>query len=264
TAIGKGVVHEIFVHVDGDPDPYTCPNGVKMSDFQMPEVLEAKPRYDAHDKPTGDVDPCAGNGCFADDDFKAFSAPMGGRSRSVRIVYLNATRGPGCAVHSLGHGWESTAGSGTLASVKTDFRRFANFDLDTRLGLPFENWYACSAADCITYHGQNALTWKADGKTGNVAKYDQGCGAVHFPPNARAQYDDQNAAPVLSTCETFGIAGGKPAAYTDAKSGRYDKLAPDCEGGWQVYWRQSFPGLGNKAKHADGTPMKSWWPYLFY
>ena len=37
-----------------------------------------------------------------------------------------------------------------------------------------------------------------------------------------------------------------------------------CTAGWQIYWRQSMPGYQNKAKATDGTPMKNWWPMLFY
>jgi hypothetical protein len=29
-------------------------------------------------------------------------------------------------------------------------------------------------------------------------------------------------------------------------------------------WGQSIPGLGNRARNADGTAMKHWWPLLFY
>jgi hypothetical protein len=65
---------------------------------------------------------------------------------------------------------------------------------------------------------------------------------------------------------TFGLGTGKdrPVPYTDAKSQRYDGIAPDCEGGWQVYWRQSFPGFATTAVGRDRTPLHSWWPYLFY
>jgi hypothetical protein len=30
------------------------------------------------------------------------------------------------------------------------------------------------------------------------------------------------------------------------------------------YWRQSMPGYQNKATATDKTPMKNWWPVLFY
>jgi hypothetical protein len=36
------------------------------------------------------------------------------------------------------------------------------------------------------------------------------------------------------------------------------------DGGWQTYLRQSMPGYDNPAFAEDGTPMKNWWPFLFY
>ena len=40
--------------------------------------------------------------------------------------------------------------------------------------------------------------------------------------------------------------------------------ASDCGGGWQVYLRQSIPGLGNRARDTTHQPMKNWWPFMFY
>jgi hypothetical protein len=74
---------------------------------------------------------------------------------------------------------------------------------------------------------------------------------------------------VLSTCEHFGLrdgAGGvdRAESYTSAKSHPFDALSPDGEGGWQIYWRQSFPGLDNPAHSVSGEPMPNWWPYIYY
>jgi hypothetical protein len=43
-----------------------------------------------------------------------------------------------------------------------------------------------------------------------------------------------------------------------------DRALGSCGGGWQTYWRQSMPGLGNTAIRSDGAPMDNWWPMLFY
>ena len=51
---------------------------------------------------------------------------------------------------------------------------------------------------------------------------------------------------------------------TLAKVAALAQMFPDCGGGWQIYWRQSIPGLGTRAKNADGSTMKNWWPLLFY
>ena len=56
-----------------------------------------------------------------------------------------------------------------------------------------------------------------------------------------------------------------PDIYTNDKAARI--AAPtqfNCGGGWQIYLRQSMPGLGNHAFDKDGKQMKNWWPFLFY
>jgi hypothetical protein len=260
----RGMVHEVWLYMNGDADPYTCPDG-KQIDVGYAELLESKQIYDASGKAKpGQFAPCAGNGCLGDADFAAFAAC----GRSVRVLYVNSTRGPGCAIHSAGHGIEWMAHSDAVPDFRGHFDPFGNFDLHDRLGLTFGDWYACSTPDCITWTGTNSLQWKVDGKAGAIASYDQGCGNVHFAPNARAHYDE-NDTTVLSTCEHYGLgggAGGRDLAepFARSKYARYEALAPDCGGAWQVYWRQSFPGRGNVARDKAGRAMRNWWPYLFY
>jgi hypothetical protein len=261
----RGMVHEVWIHMNGDPDPYTCADGKKVDTVALAEILENKPTYDAKNvrKPNM-FSACAGNGCLEGRALEAFRAC----NRTVRVLYINSTRGPGCAIHSAGHGYEWMANSRAVPELLPRFAPFANFDLDKRLGLPFGDWYACDAPDCITFKGPNALDWKAKSQHGSVAAYDQACGNVHFAPNSRAHYDE-NDTQVLSRCEHYGLKDGPGGAdaqepFSKAKYDRYQKLAPDCGGAWQIYWRQSFPGLGNPATDASGKPMRNWWPYLFY
>lgn len=253
----RGIVHEVWVYGDAD-----------VPDVNAAEVLENKQMYDEQgQKKTGQFDPCAGNGCWDAGDVPACSV-------SARVLWVNNTRGPGCAIHSFGHGIEWTAAvssSNPVPAFRKSFPLFANMDFATRFQVPFNDWYgACSTDDCLTYLGPNAVTWKmGNGQTGTFDPFDQGCGNVHFPPNARKHYDDQNSYAVLSRCEHFGLgdAGGgkdKQELYTNMKSAMYDGLAPDCGGGWLVYWYQSFPGLNNPAKLPDGMAIPNWWPYLFY
>ena len=75
----------------------------------------------------------------------------------------------------------------------------------------------------------------------------------YFPPNARARYDwHQSTAQVQSRCEHFGLHDGIGGAdameiYTSMRINDIERtLGPDCGAGWQIYWRQSVPGLGNK------------------
>jgi hypothetical protein len=245
-AFAKGEVHEVWLHMNADHDEYECPDGTKVQPG-FAEILEAKPVRDANGKvKPGLFNGCAGNGCLGARDLAAFKAC----GRTVRVLYINSTRGPGCALHSAGHGFERMASSeSTGPTLWKEFAHFGNFDLGTRLGTPFDSWYACDAPDCITFTGPNSLVWKANGGTGTIASFDQGCGNVHFAPNSRSNYDE-NDTEVLSSCEAFDVEGEKPRLFSRKSYARYEPLAPDCGGAWQVYWRQSFP--------------QRWWPYVFY
>ena len=285
--VQRGLVHEVWVNsTAGCPDAF--------------ETIEYKQKYDASDAPfAGRFDPCAGNGCLHAEDVNAFAAA----GRSLRVTFMGEDRGPGCAVHGMGHSFESMGrDGGPLPALARDFVHFGNFDFRKRLGASFSSWYELcaygfdtnptynksfamcpsplSGADehgnlpCISYSGEDAVAWQdtnqpATHGQGSFAAFEQGCGNVHFPPNARDHYDDTDACGVASTCEHYGLHDGPGGAdakelYRDVKSQRYDPLLPDCQGGWQIYWRQSFPGLGTRATGADGHAMKSWWPYLFY
>jgi hypothetical protein len=304
--IQSGVVHEVWVYVDGDPDAWTangqnlvCANGTSAGDFQLPEDLGMKQVYDAQNRPVpGQFDACNGDGdgvsaCFSADD----AATLTACGRTIRILYINSARGSGCAMHSLGHGFEGIARSpatgGPLPYLWPNWRHFANFDLDTRFAAPFQNWYGVCSGNCIAFTGPspfNALTWQSANESptsGSMNPYNQGCGSVHFPPNARGDYDygysGTNTNQVLNTCAGYGTGpagfasdptsvyvGDEPyvARANLPNNESYESLAPDtgnvCGGGWQIYWRQNFPGLGNAAKDANGNPMKVWWPFLFY
>lgn len=253
-AFAKGDVHEVWLHMNGDDDPYECPDGTKRQPG-FAEILESKPIRDSKGvAQPGVFEKCAGNGCLGDRDFNAFK--MCGRT--VRVLYINSTRGPGCALHSAGHGYEWMARSeATGKALWAGFKKFGNFDLEEKHNTPFNDWYSCDSPDCVTFTGPNSLSWKVGSQTGTIASYDQACGNVHFAPNSRAHYDE-NDNEVMSSCESFGVEGGKPRPFSRKSYGQYEKLAPDCGGAWQVYWRQSFPGLRNAAK------TKNWWPYIFY
>jgi hypothetical protein len=107
-----------------------------------------------------------------------------------------------------------------------------------------------------------------DGGTGTFNPFDQGCGNVHFPPNATEQYDYGNATAVQADCEHFGLHDGPQGqdvkdTYTATTVAALEGRFPECGGGWLVYWYQSFPGLTNHATWG-AAPIKNWWPYLFY
>jgi hypothetical protein len=74
---------------------------------------------------------------------------------------------------------------------------------------------------------------------------------------------------VDARCAHYGLRDGPDGedireSYSAATVSGLAAQYPDCGGGWQIYWRQSIPGLDNQAFAEDGAPMKNWWPYLFY
>ncbi len=254
--LDRGIVHEVWIHASAD-----------VEDASAAEVLELKPFYDEERRRKDPVDlgGCAGNGCWDRDDEVPEHC-----TRSVRIGFVNATRGPGCYLHSAGHGFEWTANVGRNVPYLTrEFDSFADFDLDERFGLPFDSWYACSTPDCLTFPGESTVDYVTDAATGTLDPYVPRCGNVHLAPNSRGHYDDRSPATVSSTCEGFRQGGG-PGGDDVARPFAtdlflpYEDLAPDCGGAWQVWWRQSFPGLENAARDLDGAPMLNWWPFLFY
>ncbi len=254
----SGRINELWVITEqNDPEGVIAPEG-----------KEQKQKYDANGQPiAGSFDACAGNGCFMTEDIPNCGV-------TVKFLSLLLSRGNGCQVHSQGHSIEGNFARGhALPFVSDSFQHFANLDLDTRLGLPFRSWYDCSSTDpshvCMSYPTTDSVAWTVGARTGTIPVYAQGCGNVHFPPNARVQYDYTDTALVNSTCEHFGLHDGANGAdaetiVTPADWDVYDSLSPDCGGAWNVYWRQNLPGLDNPATDANGYPLGNWWTYLFY
>ncbi|EPX56787.1 LamG domain protein jellyroll fold domain protein [Cystobacter fuscus DSM 2262] len=308
-AVNAGVVHEVWVYGDAD-----------VPDVSAAEVLELKPRYDANrNRIAGQpMDTCAGNGCFDDEDVAALPAHC---TRSIRIGWVNNTRGPGCYSHSMGHGIESTGNRGLIPYFTRYFKEFADFNLDTRYGRPFESWYSCpydnpnaclnhaastcahqelvvgaalsstcsataasvcaSAPQCCTTAWDSTCVQKALEGSGGRVSYNVGtsqgtiqpyvpaCQSIHLAPNSRGHYDDQSPQAQVSTCENFRMRNGpggqdKREVFSTSKFSAYNSIAPDCSGGWVMYWMQSMPGNGNLARDDAGQPMLSWWPFSFY
>ena len=250
-AIDQGLVHEIWVYFDGD-----------VPDVNAAEILEQKPVYDENrQRVPGQMNRCAGNGCFDPED----NIPC---TRTVRIAFFNNTRGAGCFLESLSHGLESTGGSptGPIPYLRRYFIPFASFDLDTRYGLPFRNWYVCpyNRLDCLSYPSETSVTYDTGTFSGSVANYDPVCGNAHFPPNARGQYDMASPYTVRTSCANYRDGSGQTMEFTSQQLAPYANLAPDCTGPWQVWWYQNIPGLDNASRDDAGNPMLSWWPFLFY
>jgi hypothetical protein len=270
----QGLVHDVWMAFDPDSDP---------GEASAAELLEWAPVYDASRHKTGAWDQCAGNGCFDSDVPHCSHA-------SLRIGFINLNRGPGCFIHGHGHGMEHKLSGGyDLPSVAPYFREFADFDLDSKYGLPISSWYGLpgdnpdppqpdSPCDYIKWTGPTSIEWTDVPKpavcTTEVARtplnpYQPVCGSVHFPPNARRHYDEFNTFVVQSTCQGWrrheGAGGAdQPRDFSLATFSQYNALAPDCEGGFQVWWRQNMPGYASGIRDDAGQPMLSWLPFLYY
>jgi len=223
------------------------------------ESVEVKQVYDEQLKPIAGKWVQAGNGGDPGQPFIG---------RSLRIVFINVERGPGCAMESLGHSLEGMANSNAIPYLRKYFREFAGFDLDKRFGTPFDSLYGRNGAE-LSYPNPNTLSFKWGGEERVIQNYVPIGNNVHFTPNGRHDYDLDNTAPILSTIEHYRMRDGqggqdKITLWTPAKLDPYRELGSDCMGRWVIYWRQNMPGLDNRSKDDAGKPMKNWWPFLFY
>jgi hypothetical protein len=244
--VDRGIIHEVWFLA------YQGKYGAPL------ESVEVKQVYDQQLKKVRGKWTHAGNGSAEDQPFIG---------RSLKIVFINVERGPGCAMESLGHSLEWMARCGAVPYLQNYFTEYGGFDLDRKYGLPFDSLYGREGAE-LNYPNPNTLefTWKGQKKT--VSNYVPVAGNVHFMVNGRRDYDLDNPQPVLTTIEHYRLhdENGKDRAtlYTPAVLDQYRELGADCMGRWVIYWRQNMPGLGNKAIDDDGKPMKNWWPFLFY
>lgn len=247
--IDLGYVHEVLLFGEGEPP-------VKAF-----EVVELKPQYDEQFRRVGTNYVQAGNGGDPEQKWTG---------RSVRIGFVNVSRGIGCYLESLGHGMEGMATSGPIPYFSKYFKEFAGYDLDRRYGLPFGTFYRLPyGRSAVDYPDPNTAVVSFQQREWRLTNYVAVGGNAHWPPNGRKHYDLSNTNPVMSTIEDWRMGSGTNGTdlarpFTNEAFARYRKLAPDCDGPWLVYWRQSMPGLDNRQKDDRGKPMKNWWPFLFY
>lgn len=248
-----------------------------------PLMAESKQVYDAQNKPIA--------GMFADTGYQPFPALH--CNVTARIAYVSPVSGVDCDLVPRTTGIENTAlaSPAPIPYFTDNATAFFNDDFESNDGATFDSWTALvdlgsngwcisDAMACISYPSETATPASVptasgtfpDGSTWEMSPFRQGCGNAHFPPNARFEWDYANTELVRSRCEHYDLhdaSGGDAlvgyssdnasvAAYTS-------QFGNDgCGGGWQIYLRQSIPGLHNLAQAADGMPMKNWWPFLFY
>ena len=249
--VNRGIINELWIVGSGD-----------VEDVNGAEVLELKQNYDdSGNKIPNSFNRCAGNGCFDED------VPNCGRS--LRIGWVNYNRGPGCYMHSHGHGIEWAAGrNGNIPQWSKWFVPFARFDLDLPpLNLPFQNLYGvgCDATACVEHPTPTSAIFHNGGQLIQKDDIDFVCGNVHFPPNGRSHYDYANFdQSVLSSCTSYGKKRVEKVSLDATAWNFYDSIYGDCGGGFLTWWYQNMPWQGSKSANPDGSTMLSPGPFLFY
>ena len=247
--VDRGYVHEVWFFAE------------HLRDFGAFEVVELKPVYDNQFKKVDNKYVQAGNGGDPDQKWTG---------RSVRIAFINPSRGIGCFMESLSHGIEGMANSGAIPYFTKYFREFAGFNLRSEYPqFKYSSFYALGPNDRIDYPDPKTAIIKIGNSVIVLSNYMARGGNVHFPPNGRFHYDLSNTQKVMSTIEDWRIGSapdGKDVAteWSIEAFKKYRDFAPDCMGPWLIYWRQNFPGLNNRQKDDEGKPMKNWWVFLFY
>jgi hypothetical protein len=245
--VDRGLVHEVWFLA-------------KQGQFGAPfEATEVKQAYGADFSKLKNRSVQAGNGGSDEQPFIG---------RSLRILFINAERGPGCAMESLAHALEGMSNSNAIPYFTRYFREYAGFDLDQRYRLPFNSLYGRGNTQ-LSYPTPTSMTFTWQGRVRTLKNYIPIGGNAHFTPNGRSDYDLDNPAPVMSTIEHYRLRDGengkdRAVLWTIDRFASYRDLANDCMGPWLVYWRQNMPGLDNPAKDDSGKQMKNWWPFLFY
>jgi hypothetical protein len=268
----QGIINELWL-MTGDEGTSRRP----------PLMAESKQVYDAENKPIA--------GMFEDTGYQPF--PPLHCEVTARIAYVSPTRGVDCDLVARSAGIENTASAtpSAIPYLSDNALDFFNADFEARDGATFNSWAALvgqgtdgwcgsQATACIGYPSETnvpavvpaAAGTFPDGSTWKMSPFVQGCGTSHFPPNSRFEWDYGNTQSVRSRCEHYamhdGSGGDVLVGYSSdmpAVAGYTQKFGDDgCGGGWQLYYRQSMPGLHNQARAADGSPMKNWWPFLFY
>jgi hypothetical protein len=268
----RGIINELWL-MTGD----------EATSRRPPLMAESKQVYDAQGAPIP--------GMFEDTGYDPFPGPR--CAVTARIAYVSPVRGIDCDLVARSAGIENTVTVSPPAIPYLTANASAFFDADFRArdGASFDSWAqlvaegtngwcGAQATACIDYPSETtpaaavpeATGTFPDGSNWTMSPFTPGCGTSHFPPNARFEWDYDDIQPVRSRCEHYGLGDGPAGDVLTAYSSDMASVAAftqafgddGCGAGWQIYYRQSMPGLGNRARAADGSPMKNWWPFLFY
>ncbi len=248
-----GIINELWLEV-GEEGPPRAPG----------LMMESKQVYDDQNKAIpGQFEPCAGYACLP--------ATVTHCGVSARIAHLSPVRGLGCDLLVRTGGLENTRLA--VPYLQNNALDFINHDFDTREGMEFDSFddLCGTQPTCVVYPSETIATGtNSDGTPWQMDPFVQGCGTSHFPANGRARWDYTNTQSVRSRCEHYRMLDGMNHSdqfdvfSLDKVSAYNQQYGDDCGGGWQVYLRQSVPGLHNAAFAVDGARKKYWWPFLFY
>lgn len=91
------------------------------------------------------------------------------------------------------------------------------------------------------------------------------CGNVHFPFNARQEYDYSNTTSVTNTCNDFANFPN----YTNQTQTNSCSLWGCTESGWEMYWMASLPHNSGEFQMTSTlgrqfSMKKDWWYYILY
>lgn len=200
--------------------------------------------------------------------------------RSLRIYFLNVSRGPGCLLHSLAHDFEFRFNESRIYSPGSNlhgrsphpylqdvFRSYAGFDFRKRYGTSFDSLYA--GGDDYSYEDADkdgVFDTLVTGDGERVQNY-LAMGNCHYAPGSKKGYDYTPKIKVNSMIEAFAKQHARPQPISP-QNWSHLKLDPsiddDCGGKYLVYWMQNMPGLDNPCIDLRGNPMKNWWPFMYY
>ncbi|KAI9203092.1 uncharacterized protein BJ171DRAFT_624791 [Polychytrium aggregatum] len=192
----------------------------------------------------------------------------------LQVGFVNYARGPGCYIHSHGHGYEHSGGRlSTVPKFQEWLVDFANLNLDIRYGVPFQNQYYGTGGVLTTYPTTSsaAMTYfdnaTSSGTQYSIPTYDARCGNVHYPPNAFGGYNYTQDTLVQSSCQYFGQTPPATLPLVNQQTwSTYVSAHPnfaDCGGHFLIWWYSNMPWYGS-GKSSPRGPMLSPGPFLFY
>ncbi len=262
----KGLVNEVW-GMTADPPTANDPPSIKFAEY-----TETKQAYTIGDAPIQGTLTCTSTPCID----RVFPCSV-----TTRFYDFNPGRGAGCQLYVMGRVWQGYLTSSAIPAFARVAGTFFNYDFDQRFGAAYPSFYGfcppgpADAGACIRWPSSSrAVAGPASARNFDFSPMSAGCGNVGFPPNATGASAQDDALTVLTSCENYGLRNGADGGdlatpYTASLptrdyAGAAGVASGDCAGPQVTYLLASMPGLGTTAALPDGTPMKNWWPYLFY